>query len=72
MTVAELLRDLAREVVAGHAEWEIDVSVLKSPVPKHPEPLRYFGESSGDLYRDITMKKIIITSTQRPLEKHEL
>ncbi len=72
MTVAELLRDLANEVVAGRGEWEIDTAILKKPLPPHPELLRWFGESAGGLHRDRQMKKIIIMSRERVAEKHEL
>jgi hypothetical protein len=72
MTVAELLRDLAGEVVAGRGEWEIDVAILRKPMPPHPEPRRRFGQGSGGLHRDREMERIIIESVERAAERHEL
>lgn len=70
MTVAELLRDLAYEVVAGHSEWEIDVSILKS-CPKELESLRIFGHSKG-LTSNFRKKRIYVMGKQRELEEGEL
>ena len=70
MTVAELLRDLAHEVVKGRGKWEINVSILKTN-PTEDESLRHFGHSQG-ISGNTEHKRIYVLGTERALEKGEL
>lgn len=72
MTVAGLLKALADEVVRGHANYEVDVSILATD-PRLYHPLRIFGESCGvSLNVSREHKVILITSRQRELRHGEL
>jgi hypothetical protein len=70
MTVAELLRELANEVVKGRSKWDVDVSIYKKdPAPE--ESLRDFGHSQA-ISGNTEHKKIYILGIARDSVTGEL